>query len=516
MRIRFPLAPPLSRVAPVVATVVLLSTTACDGQSDSASSGSGRTLSLAIIGTPNSFDPVRLYDGQQAYVWDSIYDTLLVQDNEGRLVPGAAESWEYSDDARTLTLQIRKGMKFSSGTPVTSSAVKATLDRTRTTSGPSQAALAAVASVETRGDHTVVIELEQPDGSLLSALSTAPGVIGDPKTMTSKSAALDPVGSGPYTLDKGATVNGSVYVLKRRDDYWNKKAYPFPTVKVRVITDRTASVNALKAGEVNAGSVEVTQVNTLESAGFEVEHVEATAAGVLVLADRAGTKLKPLADVRVRKAINMAFDRDKIVKQILQGGGKPTVQMFNPKGEAYVPALEKAYTYDPAEAKRLLADAGYANGFSVAMPSLIYTKPFEPTITQELKEIGIAVKWETVPAQQTNSALLSKQYPMFFTLDGLTTAPIEVRNSFSPGGIRNAFGTTDKRFDALRDQANREVDPTAAARAYKEINTFTVEHAWNAPVFYVGTHWVTKKGIRYLGDGSSTFSTVRQFGVTGQ
>ncbi|MEV5354867.1 ABC transporter substrate-binding protein [Streptomyces sp. NPDC052693] len=507
----------MSQTVPVaVATAALLSTTACDDQPADASSGAGRTLSLAIIGTPNSFEPTQLIEGQQTYVWDSVYDTLLTQDNKGQLTAGAAESWSYSDDARTLTLRLRAGMKFSPGTPVTSAAVKATLDRMRTTPGPNQTSLAAVTSVETDGDHGVVLKLQRPDGALLYALSGASGVIGDPKTMTSKAAALNPVGSGPYTLDKSATVNGSVYVLKRRDDYWNKQAYPFPTVKVRVIADRTASVNALKAGEVNAGSVEAAQVGALESSGFEGKHVEATAAGVLVLADRTGSKLKPLGDLRVRKAINMAFDRDKIVKQILQGGGKATAQVFNPKGQAYDPALEKTYTYDPARAKKLLEEAGYANGFSVSMPSLVYTKPFEPTITQSLKDIGITVKWETVPAQQTNSALISKKYPMFFTMDGLNTTPIEVRNNFNPAGTRNVFGTTDKRFDALVAQANSETDPAKAAKTYREINAFTVENAWNAPVFYVGTYWVTKKGVTYLGDGSSTFSTIRQFGVTGQ
>ncbi|MEU5755054.1 ABC transporter substrate-binding protein [Streptomyces sp. NPDC047829] len=516
MRIRFPHARPISRAVPVVvAMTALLSTTACDDQSAGTSDGA-KTLSLAIIGTPNSFEPTQLIDGQQAYVWNSVYDTLLIQDNKGRLTPGAAESWEYSDDARTLTLRLRKGMTFSSGAPVTSAAVKATLDRMRTTPGPNQTSLTAVTSVATDGDHDVVLKLERPDGALLSLLSAAPGVIGDPKTMTSKSASLNPVGSGPYTLDEKTTVNGSVYVLKRRDDYWNKKAYPFPTVKVRVIADRTASVNALKAGEVNAGSVETAQAGALESSGFEMKQVEATAVGVLVLADRTGAKLKPLGDVRVRKAINMAFDRDKIVKQILQGGGKTTTQVFNPKGEAYDPALEKTYGYNPAEAKKLLAEAGYPNGFSVSMPSLVYTKPFEPTIAQSLKDIGVSVKWETVPAQQTNSALMSKKYPMFFTMDGLTVTPVEVKKNFDPVGTRNVFGTSDERFDELVTRANREVDPEKAAKTYREINAFTVENAWNAPVFCISTHWVTKKGITYLGDGSSTFSTIRQFGVTGQ
>lgn len=498
---------------PAAAVATLLVTASCDGQSSGTPSAQSRTLSLAILGTPNSFDPTQLVEGQQTYVWDSIYDTLLIQDNRGELQPGAAQSWSYSKDARTLTLKLRKGMTFSSGADVTSAAVKATLERIKETPGPNQTALTAVASVEAPDATTVVLGLEHPDGALLTSLSGAAGVIGDPKTMTSKSAALNPVGSGPYTLDKGATVNGSVYVLKRRDDYWNKKAYPFQTVKIRVIADRTATVNALKAGEINAGSVEAGQVATLKSAGFDVTSVEATAVGSLVLADRAGTVLKPLADVRVRKAINMAFDREKIVKQILGGMGKPTDQMFNPKGDAYDPALDKTYSYDPAAGKKLLSEAGYGNGFSVTMPSLIYTKAFEPTITQSLAGIGIKVTWDTVPAQQSVSALQSKKYPMFLTLDGLSTAPVEVRNFLKPG-VRNVFESKDVQLTRLLEQADAQPEATKAAELYKKINAFTMENAWQAPIFYVGTEWVTKKGIRYLGDGSSTFSTIRQFGLS--
>ncbi|MET9830777.1 ABC transporter substrate-binding protein [Streptomyces sp. NPDC006385] len=517
MRTRFPHLRPWSRGLPAtVAAAALLATTACDGQPAEASSGTTSTLSLAILGSPNSFDPTQLSEGQQAYIWESLYDTLLQLDNKGELRPGAAESWKYSADARTLTLKLRHGMTFSSGAPVTSAAVKATLDRTRTASGPTQVQLAAVSTVTAPDDHTVVLKLKQPDGALLSALSAAAGVIGDPKTMTSKIAALDPVGSGPYTLDKGTTVNGSVYVLKRRDDHWNKKTYPFETVKIRVIADHTAAVNALKAGEINAGSVGAEQVGTLKSAGFDVEHVRATSAGTLVLADRAGTVLEPLKDVRVRKAINMAFDREKIAQRILRGSGGPTVQMFNPKGDAYDPALEKTYTHDPAEARKLLAEAGYSNGFSVTMPSLFFTKPFEPTIAQALADIGIKVKWDTVPAQQSVSALMSKKYPMFFVADGLGPTPMEVRNFFSPNGYRNVFHSTDPRLDKLLSKANSALDPAEAAKAYKEINTFAVENAWNAPVFQVGTDWVTKKGIAYLGDGSSTFSSIRQFGIADQ
>ncbi|MGO4431394.1 ABC transporter substrate-binding protein, partial [Streptomyces sp. MCAF7] len=99
----------------------------------------------------------------------------------------------------------------------------------------------------------------------------------------------------------------------------------------------------------------------------------------LVLGDRSGDVLEPLGDLRVRKAINMAFDRTKMVKRLLRGSGRPTEQIFNPKGPGHDPALDQTYAYDPAAAKRLLAEAGYPNGFSVTMPSLVVSKPFEPT-----------------------------------------------------------------------------------------------------------------------------------------
>ncbi|MFF6804087.1 ABC transporter substrate-binding protein [Streptomyces sp. NPDC012616] len=506
---------PRTLATSVGAALLATAATACAGGGDQAagSSSGAKTLALSILGTPNSFAPTQLVRGQQAYVWKAIYDTLLIEDNNGQIKPGAAESWKYSDGARTLTLKLRGGMKFSSGAAVDASAVKATLDLMVKTPGPNQGSLASVASVEAPDASTVVIKLRQPDGSLLSSLSSASGVVGDPKTMTDKSAALNPVGSGPYTLDKAQTVNGSVYVLKQRDDYWDKGAYPFQTVKLRVISDPTAAANALKAGESNAGSVDASRLSQLESSGFKVTKVGATAGANLVLADRAGTKLKALGDVRVRKAINMAFDRDKLVQQMLRGGGVSTEQVFKPKGQVYDQALNKTYAYDTKAAKQLLAEAGYPNGFSVKMPSFIYIKQFEPIIQQALGDIGVKVTWEPVPPQQSGTALLSGKYPMFLIMDGLDADPVIAKAFYGEDGYRNPFHTTDPKLTDLLAQADRQTDPVKAAAAYRKVNEFGVEQAWTAPLFFVGTQWVTGKGITYLGDGSSTAATIRQFGV---
>ncbi|GGV29398.1 peptide ABC transporter substrate-binding protein [Actinomadura cremea] len=502
------------RLALTTVAVAAVLTTASCGASAEQSSADATTLSLAVQGAPNSFDPAHLVDGTQSYVWSAVYDTLLLVDNKGELKPNAAESWNYSDDGKTLTLKLRRGMTFSSGAPVTSAAVKATLERTMSTPGPNQFRLSAVETVETPDERTVALRLKEPDGALPHSLATAVGVIGDPKTLEAERTALNPVASGPYVLDE-STVNGSEYVLKKRDDYWNAKAYPFETVEVRVIQDRTATVNALQSGELNAASVEVTHVDRLKAAGFDTKFIDAEAVGTLSLADRNGEVLKPLGDERVRRAINMAFDRDKIVQQLLRGAGKPTRQLFNPKGDAYDPALEKAYSHDPAAARKLMAEAGYADGFAVHMPSLFFTKPFEPTITQSLAEIGIRVTWDPTPPQNSVSAIASEKYGMFVMVEGFNDTPSEVKDYLAPNGPKNVFDSTDPELDELFDRVNAEQDPAKAAELYKRINAFTVEHAWAAPIFYSGRHWVTDDGVEFLGDGSNTFPTIRAFGVSG-
>lgn len=510
-RPRFPFG-----VATAVAAVVLLAMTACSGSSDQEETGSGSTdaaIRLAVNAAPASLDPAQLQEGQQAYIWASVYDTLLLIDNSGKLQPNAAESWTVSDDGLTLSLTLRDGLTFSTGDTVTAEDVAGTLERTRTTPGQQQGKLASVQSVEGTDKKTVVLKLKQRDPALLSSLALAAGVIGDPDSLNEKTSALNPVGSGPYTLDQSATVPNTTYVLKRREDYWNVQAYPFKTLTVRVIQDRTAVFNALQTGELDAGLVEAPQVPQIEAAGFKTKKVDATTVANLVLADREGTILKPLGDERVRKAINMAFDREKMVQQILKGSGTATSQIFNPKGAAYDPSLDDTYKFDPAGARKLLAEAGYADGFSVTMPSTVVSRTFEPVITQPLADIGIKVTWEPVPPQNTAAAVASRKYPMVFFLEGLNVTPREVQNNFDETGFLNPFKTKDPELTELTSQVALEPNETTASELYKKINAHIVENALTAPLFYIGTIWATKDGIEYNSDGSNTASNIRQFSV---
>lgn len=485
---------------------------ACSPAGDDQGGGaSDLSLTIATTAAPPSFDPAQLDNGASAYIWGSIFDTLLTQDASGEIVPNAAESWEYSDDALTLTLSLREGMTFSTGDPVTAEAVKATLERDKETPGLRQAEAANVESVEAPDDQTVVINLTEPTPALVSNLAMGLGAIGDPATLDEDRTALNPVGSGPYVLDE-STVNGSSYVLKRREDYWNVDAFPYSTVTVRVIEDQQALFNALQSGELDAGNVNADQVAAVEGAGFATKQVDALAVGSLAILDREGTLIPALGDARVRQAVNMAFDRDLYVESLLGGVGRSTSQLFNPAQGAYDPQLEDFYSYDPDAAKELLAEAGYAEGFDLTLPSTFLSTTYEPAITQSLADIGITVTWEPVPPQEITSSLASQKYAAAWFFDGLNVPARELDNNFGVNGFLNPFHYESPELTALIDEVSLATDPAAADDIYKQINAYVVENALTAPVFYLGTTWATNHGVTYVPDGA-VMAYVRFFGT---
>ncbi|GGQ33222.1 ABC transporter substrate-binding protein [Streptomyces mutabilis] len=501
--------------AATVALITVLS--ACSGgdSSDGAAQGTD-ALKFAIQTPPNSLDPSQLTVGENAFIWSALYDTLLYMDNNGELKPNAAESWKYSDDRRTLTLKLREDLTFSNGGKVDANAVKATVEHTMRTPGPSRALFKSVDKVEAFDKRTVVFSLTKPDAVLLYALAAEGGVIADPKTVDDKRTVRNPVSSGPYVLDEAKTEAGTVFSLKRRDNHWNADAFPFRTVDIRLIRDPGAYTNALQSGQLNAGSVRVEDQARVKAAGFTGTEVKANSLAMLVIGDRAGEVEPALGDVRVRKAIAMAFDREKIIKQLLKGVGEPATQQFSPGGPAHDPELGGLLDYDPQQAKKFLAEAGYPDGFSLRMPEIIYAKPFVPTITQSLADIGIEVKWDAIPPQRTYNAYSSKKYPVYFTVESANAFPRELNWHIPTNTSHNPWGTRDPKLDDLMAKYHAEPDTDRGTELAKEMNGILTREVWDAPLFTLDRQWFTKDGITVLNTGKSSVPTLRWFGVSGE
>ncbi|MBE1878289.1 ABC transporter substrate-binding protein [Myceligenerans pegani] len=468
-------------------------------------------LALAVNSPPNSMDPAQLIDGQQMFVWSSVYDTLLSKENgTGELRPNAAESWEYNEDGTELTLELRDGMTFSNGDPVDAEAVAATMRRSMETPGPLQPKFDAVSGVDAVDDGTVLVEFEAYDPEFLPQLALSLGTVGHPGTMDEERTATDPIGSGAYTLDTEQTVPGTSYVLRKRDDYWNADAYPFTTVTVKVLQDPTASFNALQAGEINAATVRGQMVEQLGDS-YSMTTIDASAVAVINILDRAGEKWPALGDVRVRQAINHAIDRENIQKSILGGAGVVSNQVFSPYGDVYDESLNR-YEYDPAKGKALVEEAGFT-GTTFKIPSTYLSTAFEPALSQAFEDIGLGLEWVPVPPQQAQSALSSGEYPLYLQIEGFNSTATSAYTHYSPGGFSNPRGYTDETLDELFDEIESTVDPEQALPAYRELNAYAVDQALQAPFVYTGTTWATADGVTMLDDGTSGVPTVRLFGV---
>lgn len=500
------------RLAAVVAAVTALTLGGCSSTGDpgpNAGEGS-QTLQLPLTTTPGNFQ-IGNWPGGEAYMFLSVYDTLVGRDLDGSVVPAVAETWEYSEDQKTLTFKIREGMKFTDGEPVDASAVAASLEVAR--KGPTTASsLTKIADVEAPDKSTVVLRLSGPDAALLPILTGTIGAIGSPKVLTEESSKLKPVGSGPYVIDDSSTTVGAVYTLKRNPDYWNAEAYPYDTVEFRVIEDPVAQQNAMQAGQLDYVNISSDQRSQFPEDKFTVGEGTPSGIAALWLIDRNGDIIPALKDKRVRQAINIAFDRSLMAESLGEGGTYPSNQLVSPRGEVFSEDLLKVHDYDPEAAKALLAEAGYADGFEMKMPSTALTTTYESAIAQALGDIGITVTWEPIQFQDLFPKIFTGNYGAFFFYNGLTSNDAQDLTG-SLVGIFNTFNHTTPELTELMKAAN-SAPVEKQTDAWRAVNEYLVEDGWAAPVGYSSGFYATTKDVKYtapLVNGQ----TVRPFAPAG-
>jgi peptide/nickel transport system substrate-binding protein len=233
-----------------------------------------------------------------------------------------------------------------------------------------------------------------------------------------------------------------------------------------------------------------------KAAGLTVNKITTGDVDGVYIWDRGGKIVKALGNVKVRQALNYAFDKNAIVKTAKQGYGQPTTQVFNKATAAYDTALDSRYTYDPAKAKQLLAEAGYPSGFDVTVPDLSSVFPdAQAAMEQELKDIGVRVKVDKVPVNQLIGALLAGKYPLsYFSLASFRawdTIVIQLMKN----SLWNPLKYDDPKATALIEKAQSTPPGAAQDAIFKQLNAYTVEQAWNAPWTQVQNAYVTTNGI---------------------
>ena len=321
-----------------------LALTACGGAANSSSAaGAATALTLGTIQDVRSWDPAQAHVGHILQPYQAVYDTLILREPDGKLSPMLATAWKYNAANTKLTVDLRSDVTFSDGATFDAEAAKANMDHFKKANGPQMAQLNAVKDVAVVDADTIDINLSTPDPALEYFLSQAAGLMGSPKALGTDGIKTEPAGSGPYVMDKAASVKDSQTVFTARKDYWNKDLQKYRKLTFKILTDPTARTNALVSGQVDATLLDPKNGKQAEGAKMKLAANEVDWQGLLLL-DRDGAKNPALQNVKVRQAINYAFDRKTILDQVLLGQGTPTSQPFGKASGAWTEELENYYT----------------------------------------------------------------------------------------------------------------------------------------------------------------------------
>jgi peptide/nickel transport system substrate-binding protein len=463
----------------------------------------GGTLTFARAMDSLYLDPV--HTAQNADIWISLnlYATLIQPTVDGKdIEPGLAESWTVSADGKTITLKIRPGLKFADGSPLALSDIKWSLDRAanKESGGDFQFLLGAIQSIETQGSDIVVLNLSRPDPSILQALATfnagimpekllmaAPGKDLDEK---SKNFADHPIGSGPFVLTSWSRNNEMV--LSRNPNYWKlgNDGKPLPYLdKIRfvIIPDDATRILKLKAGEIDATEfVPFSRVAELKAdPKLNMTLFPSSKVIYFNLNDRAtykdGSK-NPTGDVRVRQALNHATDKQAMIQVLSYGVGVPQ-QTYMPMSTPLAYGKGEPYPYDMVKAKKLLAEAGYPNGFEITCMALAGNQDDVAQLSalqQMWSQIGVKLKIEQLESATRLAKFKVGDYQMrtsLWTNDINDPGQITSYFVYYPTVQSNRSGWRDEALEKLFLASQEEMDLVKRAALYKQIQEGYVAQA---------------------------------------
>lgn len=409
-------------------------------------------------------DPHQAGSGFDGTTLFPVYDRLVHLSSDGQLIPGLAESWEFSPDATELTLHLREGVSFHDGAPFDADAAKVNLDRARGMEGSSVATdLATIESVEVVDPMTVLLTLTQADVSLLGPLSDRAGIQVSPQAIA-EGANLDEqmVGAGPYRFVSHDP--GGVTVYERNDDYWDVEGIPkVAGLELRILTDDITRLNALRSGELSATQIGSGQVEEMQTnPGFQVV-LSTELQFVQLIQNRARATQD---DLRVRQALVHALDREAICDAVYFGFCEVSEQPFPPGYYAFNTDIDQVpYPYDPDRARELLAEAGVTDlqlGMLVGS-GLTQLVQLAEVIQAQFAEVGVTLTISQVDASQV-ADLMFAQESSDTSLGGASGRPDP--SQYLYGRMRgdsfgNPGGHSTPKMEELITQSIAETDPDA-------------------------------------------------------
>lgn len=466
-----------------------------DDEAPGEANGPTGTIRVGALADRGTFDPHQSEIGHQLQYLQPAYDTLLRLTADGEIVPMLATGWSYLDDDNTvLELTLRDDVRFIDGEVFDAEAVKVNIERGLSLPGPRAGALAAVDNVEVIDPTTVHLELSAPSPVLLLELTSVMAMMVSPAAFDNEDLDRRPVGSGPYVFDDAASSAGDLYVFTSNPDYWDPTLQGVERIELRVLGDQDARLNAIIAGQVDIGAGAPTQIAQAEGSGLEVLTGLVNWFG-FVLADRDGSLVPALSEVDVRRAMNHAIDREAIVSAVALDQGFPTTQIFPATSAANTDDVNELYPYDPDLARALLADAGFADGFSFTVPTVAGLSTYAEAVAGYLAEVGIEMNIQIIDAGLIET-WFSGEAPIPNVVFG-GRHPYEMSNLFIlESGTFNPFRTADPTVEELFAAAVAAGTEDEQMEAFAELNRYVTEQAW-----FMTTHF--QDAIYFVGPNAS-------------
>lgn len=348
----------------VIAAVGLgLTTLAFQGSGVEATGGPGREeLVISQQADADTLDPTSSGSNEARAILLQVFDPLFHAQPDGSIDGLLAKSWEFNDDGTVLTIELHPGVTFQNGAPVDAEAAKFTIERMQDPAiWPPAALLGSIESVEAPTATTLVLNLNEPDALILGTLAdnVFPVDPEDTETRPQEERATQPNGSGAYRVVKWT--RDDALELEAVEDYWRGDV-TIPRVVFRPIPDDNTRITALLTGETDLVTrLPFDQLDQIEAnPDLQVLSAEANSPYWIGLQTNSDG---PLSDVRVRQALNYAIDKQAIIDSLL--GGQAVVLSGPVPPDSFGYADIEPYAYDPDMAKKLLAEAGYPDGFEM-------------------------------------------------------------------------------------------------------------------------------------------------------
>jgi len=426
-------------------------------------------------------------------VFYNVQEGLVKVDRHGKLVPWLAERW-YTTDSRNYTFFLRKGVRFHNGREMKAADVKFALDRAVNpeTKHPYRVQYENIQDVIVKDDYTISVTLKRVEANFLWTVARQGSVIYPREAVESLKA--QPVGTGPFMV--ADWVRGDRIVLVKNKDYWQKGLPRLDKVTYRFIPDPNSALAALKSGDIDVSAFGLgpENVDALKKDGrFQVILGDTTNDVTLSM----NNSKKPYLDKRVRLAITHAINKEDVLKGAMFGYGKILGSSVDPLNPYYVD-VSKRVSYDPAKAKKLLAEAGYPNGFEATFkvaPQYYYTVRSAEVVVNQLAKVGIRAKIQQIEWGQWLAQVFclkpceNPDYDM--SIIGHAEA-WDIGNFANP---KYYFRWDSPEFQALFKESEVTVDDKKRRELYVKMQQMLADEA---PAVWLYMHprlVVTKKGV---------------------